>query len=83
MDRRQFIRSAFLPALGFGAVLILDLLSATVFAATSPIFPRRKVENVGKLVDETLAALGAWGVLLILTTRSWSNRISVGPPLLI
>jgi len=83
MDRRQFIRSAFQPALVFGAVLILDLLSATVFAATSPIFPRRKVENVGKLVDETLAALGAWGVLLILTTRSWSNRISVGPPLLI
>jgi len=61
LDRRQFVRSVFQSALVLGCLPVLDLISVPALAATSPLVSRRKGQNIARLVDETMGALGGMG----------------------
>lgn len=61
MDRRQFIRSLFQSAIVFGSLPIVDLLSVPVLAANTPRVSQRKGQNITRLVEDTLNALGGIG----------------------
>lgn len=64
LDRRGFVRSVFQSALVLGCLPVLDLISVPALAATPPLVSRRKGQNIARLVDETLDALGGMGAFV-------------------
>ena len=58
LDRRQFIRQAFLSAVALGSVPLFDLLTFPAFAAPLPPVVKRTGPNIPELLDRTLAPLG-------------------------